>query len=358
MTEFRTRGKGKERKVYPVKKRQAFGVSRDLAYDEVQALRKQGKRARLIETNTRLDLYAPYESILPEAAASSASATQEPSHPVTGESEAKHDIVDHTPHIGTISREKDQALKLIGLLTENGKLQMTNEQLRDFFIDAKISVNNGEMRYIGVDPSHVMMVEETLPTSLPNDFYHIEQGEDKRFTLESGIDPAAARFNMPKLDFETNSWKAQIDGGNLVSLMAFLRKPAKDDPFSKTVTFQMKGNRVLVTGFNEKEAGRERQLKDSHSPDKNTVTVLEFTAQPSKSTSSVNDDTWHTANFDREMLGNMIKTMMARRTVKTDNGMAISLDLKADYPLSAMIRRLGPNNERIETRGLIAPRME
>ena len=55
MTEFRTRGKGKERKVYPVKKRQAFGVSRNLAYDEVQALRKQGKRARLIQTNRTLD---------------------------------------------------------------------------------------------------------------------------------------------------------------------------------------------------------------------------------------------------------------------------------------------------------------
>ena len=64
MTEFRTKGKGKDRKVYPVKKRQAFGVPRNLAYDEVQELRKQGKRARLIKTNQRLDLYAPYEGML------------------------------------------------------------------------------------------------------------------------------------------------------------------------------------------------------------------------------------------------------------------------------------------------------
>lgn len=358
MTEFRTKGKGKERKVYPVKKRQPFGVTRKLAYDEVQALREQGKRARLIETNSRLELYAPYESALPGTAASSTSSIEEPANPVTEESGAKHETVEHTPHIGTISREKDQALKLIGLLNEDGKLQMTNEQLRDFFIDAKISVNDGQMRYISVDPSHVMMVEEVLPTSLPNGFYHIEQGEDKRFTLESGVDPAAARFNMPKLNFEANSWKAQIDGSNLVKLMGFLRKPSNDDPFSPTVTFRMKGNKVLITGFNEKEAGRERQLRDSHSPDKNTVTILEFSAQPSKSTNNVNDDAWQTANFDREMLGNMFKTMMARRRVKTDNGMAISLDLKADYPLSAVIRRTGPNNERIEAHGLIAPRME
>ena len=127
MTEFRTKGKGKERKVYPVKKRQPFGVTRNLAYDEVQALREQGKRARLIETNTRLELYAPYESALPGTAASSTSAIREPPNPVTEDSGAKHETVEHTPHIGTISREKDQALKLIGLLNEDGKLQMTNE---------------------------------------------------------------------------------------------------------------------------------------------------------------------------------------------------------------------------------------
>ena len=65
MTEFRSKGKGKERKVYPVKKRQPYGISRELAYKDVQALREKGKKARLIETNKRLVLYAPYESDLP-----------------------------------------------------------------------------------------------------------------------------------------------------------------------------------------------------------------------------------------------------------------------------------------------------
>ena len=42
-----------------------FGVSRELAAEEVQAMRKNGYKARLIKTNRRLDLYAPYESVLP-----------------------------------------------------------------------------------------------------------------------------------------------------------------------------------------------------------------------------------------------------------------------------------------------------
>ena len=349
MTEFRTKGKGKERQVYPIRKRQPFGVPRKLAYEEVMALRQQGKRARLIETNTRLDLYAPYESVIQDMPAAAAS--------VPAANATEPEKQEAASHIGTIAQEKGQALKLIGLLNENGKLQMSNEQLRDFFIDARISVENGEMRYISVDPSHIMMMEEILPTSLPNGFYHIEQSEDKSFTLESGVDPAAERFKMPQLDYEKNSWKTQIDGSDLVKLMDFMKKSSKDDPFSQTVTFRMKGNRVLVTGFNEKEAGRERQLRDSHSPDENTVTILEITAQPSGGTDT-GDGNWHTANFSREALGTLVKTMMARRSVKTDRGSSLVLNLKEDYPLSAMTRRLGPHGEKIEAIGLLAPRME
>ncbi len=65
MTEFRTKGKGKEKKVYPIN-RKAYGIPRELALKDVQQLRDQGKRARLIKTNMRLDLYTPYEATLPK----------------------------------------------------------------------------------------------------------------------------------------------------------------------------------------------------------------------------------------------------------------------------------------------------
>lgn len=339
--------KGKTRPI--TKRKNAFGVPRELAYSEVESLRRQGKRARLIKTNTRLDLYAPYESVIPDKPAAAVS------EPAVNASEPEKQ--ETASHIGTIAQEKSHALKLIGLLNDNGKLQMSNEQLRDFFNDAKISVKNGEMHYMSVDPSHVVMIEETLPTSLPDGFYHIEQGENKSFTLESGVDPAAERFRTPQLDYSKNSWKAQIDGNDLVKLMDFLKKSSKDDPFSQTVTFRMNGNRLLVTGFNEKAAGRERELRDSHSPDENTVTILEMHAQPSGGPET-NDGKWHTANFSRDVLGVMLKTMMARRSIKSDNGSSIVLNLREDYPLNAMTRRLGPHGEKVEAIGLIAPRME
>lgn len=65
MTEFRSKGKGRNRKVFPINPRKPYGVSRELAAEEVQALRDKGQKARLIKTNRKKELYAPYEGVLP-----------------------------------------------------------------------------------------------------------------------------------------------------------------------------------------------------------------------------------------------------------------------------------------------------
>lgn len=63
MTEFRSKGKGSERKVYPIK-RTPYGEDRTDAEKAVQRLREENERARLIETNRKHKLYAPYASAL------------------------------------------------------------------------------------------------------------------------------------------------------------------------------------------------------------------------------------------------------------------------------------------------------
>ena len=65
MTQFRSKGKGKDRKSYPINKKKPYGISREVAYEDVQALRNKGQKARLIETNRKKKLYAPYEGMLP-----------------------------------------------------------------------------------------------------------------------------------------------------------------------------------------------------------------------------------------------------------------------------------------------------
>ena len=64
MTQYRSKGKGDNRKVFPVNPRKPYGVSRELAAEDVQILRSRGMKARLIETNPKHKLYAPYESQL------------------------------------------------------------------------------------------------------------------------------------------------------------------------------------------------------------------------------------------------------------------------------------------------------
>ena len=56
MAEFKNRNR---------KHRKPYGIQRELAYEEVQNLRKKGERARLIETNRNHRLYAAYEGVSP-----------------------------------------------------------------------------------------------------------------------------------------------------------------------------------------------------------------------------------------------------------------------------------------------------
>lgn len=65
MTQFRSKGKGKDRKAYPVNSRKPYGTSREVAYEDVQALRNKGQKARLIKTNRKDNLYAAYKGVLP-----------------------------------------------------------------------------------------------------------------------------------------------------------------------------------------------------------------------------------------------------------------------------------------------------
>ncbi len=59
-TQFRSKGKGKDRKVYPLKKRNPYGINRELAAKDVQALRNEGKKARLVPDDVRCALPSEY----------------------------------------------------------------------------------------------------------------------------------------------------------------------------------------------------------------------------------------------------------------------------------------------------------
>ena len=172
MTEFRTKGKGKERQVYPVKKKQVFGVTRNLAYEDVLSLRSQGKRARLIQTNKRLDLYAPYESVI--------SIENNP------DTQANPDINQkpkpETPPV-TIN-EVDKAIKELE----------ANLPPKDFAPPAVYS-KDGKTFVVSVDNAHVMMLYGSI-----------------NGTISREQNPVGPKLRIPVLDYgDSNSGSIFLD---------------------------------------------------------------------------------------------------------------------------------------------------
>lgn len=50
-----------KKQAIPVGDRKPYGIERPIAFEDVQKLREEGKKARLVETNRKHKLYAPYE---------------------------------------------------------------------------------------------------------------------------------------------------------------------------------------------------------------------------------------------------------------------------------------------------------
>ena len=189
MTEFRTKGKGKERQVYPMKKKQAYGVTRNLAYEDVLSLRSQGKKARLIQTNKRLDLYAPYESVI-----------SSDSVPDTHTPEPKQSS---QPGIPVTINEVDTAIKEIELALPP----------KDFAPPTVYS--RGDKTYIvSVDNAHIMMLYASI-----------------NGTTSKEQNPIGTKVRIPALDYgDSNSGSFFLDHEQQKTFLKDLRsnKDAKD----------------------------------------------------------------------------------------------------------------------------------
>ncbi|MBX8642812.1 MAG: hypothetical protein KIY10_09580 [Thermoplasmata archaeon] len=348
MTEFRTKGKGKERKIYPVKKRQAFGVPRNLAYDEVQELRKQGKRARLIKTNQRLDLYAPYEGMLLQES----SATAKPARAPEPVSVTTENAAGPSKQRNISYGDKVDVRELIGIDNLRGKLNLNSEDLKMFFSSGnmKITIDNGTLTFISVDPSHVAMIQETMETNLPNGYLD-PTSYGKEFSTEWMNNPPRSGTNLrwPSLDYEQDSWDVRLEGDQLRPFLNFLQK-TKDD----TVRFSLEGDTKKAS------VGIYRSVDDPDSYKPKRELIETVSAVSSRQPRDVPSG-WVTsekATFATEYLRSTIRTMLGRNEFQNPKEAVLTLRMKRDYPVEFSTRKIGPNGEHIEVKGIIAPRME
>ena len=185
MTEFRTKGKGKDRQVYPIKKRQPFGVTRKLAYEDVLALRKEGKRARLIKTNKKLDLYAPYEAVGTDFTQEN---TENNPEPVNSPKDASSDPL-------TINEVEKVKSTMAPLITRH-------------FSPLSIYSKDGKTYAVSIDDAHIMMLYATLNGQV--------SGEEN---------PVGQKIRVPSLSYEdSNSAQFTLGKDQQMDLLRELRE--------------------------------------------------------------------------------------------------------------------------------------
>lgn len=338
MTEFRRRKD--DGRVFPIQKRKPYGISRQLAYEDVQAFRKEGKKARLIKTNNKLDLYAPYVSDIPDAPET---------HKKEPEKEEKIS--------GSRKVTEGQRIDLreqLALVSGNGKSNMNNAELKEYFSNdsrIKATIKDGKLTFLSVDPAHISMIMETMDTDLPDGFlYPVTYGKD--FEMEwskSQIPEGNVKLRWPELNFNSDSWTVRLEGESLKKFIKDLRSIDGD-----AVRFNLIGgtdkSSVQICRMEVQDVGKDK-----------AVPIDTFNASSNRLENKDVPDGWDTSDrvsMPREYLQKTITAMLGRKGSLNPSDQVLTMQLKRDYPLVASTRRIGPNGEHIEIQGAVAPRME
>ena len=338
MTEFRKRKD--DGRVFPIQKRKPYGISRTLAYEDVQAFRKEGKKARLIKTNNKLDLYAPYISDIPDAPETY---TKEPD---------KEEKISGSGKV--TGGQRIDLREQLALVSGNGKSNMNNAELKEYFSNEsriKATIKDGKLTFLSVDPAHISMIMETMDTDLPDGFlYPVTYGED--FEMEwskSQIPEGNVKLRWPELNINSDSWTVRLEGESLKKFIKDLRSIDGD-----VVRFNLIGG----TGKASVQISR-MELQDD-GKDK-LVPINTFNASSNRMENKDVPDGWDTSDrvlMPREYLQKTITAMLGRKGSINPSDQVLTMQLKRDYPLVASTRRIGPNGEHIEIQGAVAPRME
>ncbi len=248
MTQFRTKGKGENRKVYPVGKGNPYGEPRDRALREVISLRERGERARLIETNKRLSLYAPYESTLKqepneidktkkEVAPVNETATNTEHH-TTEQIPSKSVIDDMNDLLTDVSRAKDRATWAPMIESKDG---VTTE---------------GWM-----DPSTVMMIIRAREGTLTD-------GEKNGIIDALGWSHKERSLKIPDLDYSKDGAFQQIDPNEFKEISTSISKFMEENNSKLgdvVLKFTTKDNVFTVSASTKrafKEASADRKILD------------------------------------------------------------------------------------------------
>lgn len=356
MTDFRTKGKGKDRTTYPIKKRQPYGISKTLAYDDVKKLRGDGKRARLIETNRRLDLYAPYESELPSKeqttkepenikAALSPNLTrqQKDTKPAEESREKTYDGKYPPEKLGLKALPggdlgMDQVL---AITNEKGNPNMT-KAVRKLFFEGQgpqiVKLENGIVTFSTFDAARVAGIREIFRANMEGKYADAVMLGDQLALQPATTDAGNNALKFPKMPFRDDSWDTFLEGENLTKLY----KTLKDLP-SDSIQIQLVGKGRTITEFSFRD-----------SDDDGNVTKKVLLKTPSEPRTKAQEGA--RVSISTEYLRYVLQAMVGRHNLNKSES-TVSMTLVEDYPLQMKTSRHVEQND-VSVEALIAPRIE
>jgi len=193
-----------ENKHIPIRPRKPFGVTREKALRDVEKLREMGLRARLIETNRKHKLYAPYKATI-----------NEEGNPIP-ENETniqKDEIIENKEteikkenEVKTEEKTLENRDYAIGVLRALGflkpledKLNITQNEINQFFTPTKdgkihnlIEINDDYIKYLSTDESGTITIKKITPNDM-----HLENG---KYELDYDESDNSLKFKKIKSD--------------------------------------------------------------------------------------------------------------------------------------------------------------
>ncbi|MFP3257321.1 MAG: hypothetical protein RXO36_05940 [Candidatus Nanopusillus acidilobi] len=332
-----------ENKHIPIRPRKPFGVSREKALRDVEKLREMGLRARLIETNRKHKLYAPYEATIDEEGnpiPENETNIQKDEIIENKETEIKKENEVKTERVKKGKKSKienmdstTKTLYELGLLNEEGKLNITTKELKAFFdsnsntdniIHNLIEVNNDKIELLSMDLPHTIIIKKIIPnnTNLENGKYELDYNDvDKTFKLKK-VEPNDTRRPPKDLNYKYDDGiDLHIDGEKYEKIRTILKNIT-------TKEFTKKHNPMILI----------RKYKDS---DK---VKIKFYRDYFEGSESIYNDPELITEIDFNYPEGKDKTIFVKsnailfdKTLTMVNGKdkhgSINLNLKTDYPL-------------------------
>ena len=268
-------------------------------------MRNQGKKARLIQTNKKLDLYAPYESVLPSEHVPVSEGTKASEEPKTPE---------EAPTVATSENQdpKDMPVTIDQVQTMKGQLEGV---IGKGWSEPTVYSKNGNTYALSIDDARVAMIYESVKGTTS-----IEEG------------PVGRNLRIPPLDFhDSESGKFLISNDSRKQIMKELRenKDTIEVVFHKPVGYTYDAYLFLMGSDDEGS------------------TIL---GKPMKFAMTNRNGRACTDHVPAEYFKKILREM--GKLQKENNVSELELKFKDDYPIE-----ISGSNSKLKFGTFIAPRM-